>query len=192
MASKKENLFLPLILGTAREGRRSEKAADFMLGQTQEAGIDTELIDVRDNLFVFTENAAKKDMKEELSKKFKKADGFIIVSPEYNHGYPGELKMFLDEFYPEFNRKPVGVCGVSNGNWGGARMAEQLKLACLAFQMVPINTSVYFRNMTDFDNSDKIEGERLETYKKVVKSFLDELLWFAKTLKEGREQENKN
>lgn len=57
-----------------------------------------------------------------------RADGLVIVSPEYNHGYPGEMKLMLDQLYKEYNRKPVGICGVSSGALGGARMVEQLRL----------------------------------------------------------------
>lgn len=185
-------LFIPLIIGTAREGRRTQKAADFMLEQLKETGVKTEVIDVRDYLFLFTENPERDELKKKLSEIVKKADGFVIVSPEYNHGYPGELKMMMDELYSEFAKKAAGICGVSKGNWGGARMAEQLKLVCLTFHMGVINNNVYFRNMTKFDNSDMIEGKEREEYIKMAKGFLEELLWFTKALKKAREKETKS
>jgi NAD(P)H-dependent FMN reductase len=72
-----------------------------------------------------------------LQKKAWHADGFIIVSPEYNHSYPGELKMLLDMLFSQYAHKPVGICGVSSGAWGGTRMVEQLRLVCLAFHLGP-------------------------------------------------------
>ena len=186
-----KDLFIPVILGTAREGRRSEKAARFMLEQVKDTGVKAELIDVRDYLFLFTENPKREELKEKLSKKISKADGFVVVSPEYNHGYPGELKMMLDELYSEFARKAVGICGVSKGSWGGARMTEQLKLILTTFHMAVINNAVYFHNMTKFDSSDTIEGEESKKYKKMAKGFLEELLWFTKALKVAREKETK-
>jgi NAD(P)H-dependent FMN reductase len=56
---------------------------------------------------------------------------------EYNHSYPGELKMLLDMLFSQYAHKPVGICGVSSGAWGGTRMVEQLRLVCLAFHLGP-------------------------------------------------------
>lgn len=118
-------LFIPLILGTGREGRQSEHVAKFifdLLSQREE--IETQFVDVRDFAFPVTR------VEDERSKPWleiaDRADGYLIVSPEYNHGYPGELKILLDQAEDEYDNKPVGVCGVSSGGLGGARMVEGL------------------------------------------------------------------
>src|SRR5262245_58802077 len=116
-------LSIPVILGTARSGRESEKVAKFVHEFAVQHGFLTELVDVRDYLQSFTEEKELTAWKEKATA----ADGFIIVSPEYNHGYPGELKMFLDSAYVEYNHKPLGIVGVSDGMAGGIRMAEQLR-----------------------------------------------------------------
>ena len=69
--------------------------------------------------------------------KARRSDGFIIVSPEYNHGYPGELKMLLNMLFSQYAHKPVGICRVSSGAWGGTRMVEQLRQVGLAFHLGP-------------------------------------------------------
>ncbi len=177
-----EKLFVPVILGTAREGRRSEAAAKFMVEQVKKAGLETELIDVREHLRTATggDFAGQK----EVGEKMKKADGYVIVSPEYNHAYPGELKLFLDAFYQEYARKPVGICGVSAGPNGGVRAVEQLRLVFIEFHAVPIREAVYFRNVQDlFDEQGVIKDA---SYEKQVETFLNELVWFANALRVAR------
>lgn len=120
-----------------------------------------------------------------FSEKVKKADGLIIVSPEYNHGYPGALKNTLDYLYEEYARKPVGICGVSLGGLGGGRMVEQLRLVCVEFHMVPIREAIYFSNIQRlFDKEGKLLDE---SYLKRIDTFLKELFWYAKVLKWGRQ-----
>lgn len=178
-------LFIPVILGTAREGRRSEYAARFMLEEVRRSGFETELVDVRDFELCKTDNTETDPKSKAFAEKMRRADGCIIVSPEYNHGYPGDLKMVLDEAFKEYARKPVGICGVSKGGLGGARMVEQLKLVCIELRMVPIPASVYFSNINQlFDEKGAI---RDPSYQERVKKFLDEMKWYAAALKKARE-----
>jgi NAD(P)H-dependent FMN reductase len=180
-------MYIPIILGTAREGRQSEKVAKFMHQETIKAGLETEIIDVRDYRIEATDNTEKIPQAKKLAEKIIKADGLIIVSPEYNHGYPGELKMMLDMIYNQYAKKPVGICGVSAGGLGGARMLEQLRLVCVEFRMVPIREAVYFSIVQDlFDNKGVIKDS---SYYNRVKKFLDEIIWYAKALKTARQKD---
>ncbi len=179
-------MYIPIILGTAREGRQSEKAAKFILGEVEGAGIETELIDVRDYRIEATNNTQEIPQAKKLSQKITKADGLIIVSPEYNHGYPGELKMFLDMLYEQYAQKPVGFCGVSAGPLGGGRMVEQMRQVSVELHMVPIREAIYFPAVYNlFDEKGNIKDN---SYHERVKKFLDELSWYAKNLKAGREK----
>lgn len=179
---------IPIILGTNREGRQSEKVAKFMLGEVIKYGFDSEIIDVKDYPLTHTDRNKSTDDLKKLSEKLVKADGFIIVTPEYNHSFPGELKLLLDSFYhQEYQRKPVGVCGVSAGPIGGARAVEQLKTVCIEFKMVNIRESMYFMGVQNlFDELGQIKDQ---AYQERVKVFLDEFSWYAKALSEAR---NKN
>lgn len=178
---------IPVILGTGREGRQSEKVALFMLDSVgARKDIRTELIDVRDYRTHFTDNSETSEQARVFSEKISAADGFIIVAPEYNHGYPGELKMMLDMLYTQYARKPVGICGVSAGRLGGVRVVEQLRLVSIEFQMVPIREALYFSMVQNlFDETGKIKDE---SYINRVNKFLDELVWYAKALKTAREK----
>lgn len=166
-------MYIPIILGTAREGRQSEKVAGFLFEQSKNAGFESEILDVGDYRIPETNNTEEIPEAKELESKIKKADALIVVSPEYNHGYPGELKMMLDMLYKQYKNKPIGICGVSAGGLGGARVVEQLKLVALAFEMKPIKSSLYFSNIKDlFDENGKIKDE---SYLKRTKKFFDEL-----------------
>jgi len=177
-----KDLFVPIILGTAREHNFSQKVANFVFAEAQNFGFATQILKAKDFAKVST------GIEDEKTKEWKniigKSDGLIIVSPEYNHGYPGELKIILDQGYEEYNRKPVGFCGVSSGKLGGVRAIEQLRLVAIELQMVPIRNAVYFSNVEDiFD----IQGNILkENYKNKLNSLFEELFWYAKVLKEAR------
>lgn len=178
-------LFIPILLGTAREGRRTENAARFVLAETQKRPeIETELVDVRDFRMPATDNSEASPTALRWKEKMARADGLIIVSPEYNHGYPGELKMMLDLAYECYARKPLGICG-TGGMLGGGRMVEQLRLIAIELKMVPIPAAIYFTRIKErFDEKGAITDS---AYHERAQKFLDEFIWYAKALKAGRE-----
>jgi len=176
---------IPVILGTARAGRQSEKVAKFMLEEVKKAGIETEIIDARNFRTEATDNTQEGPQANKLSAIMEKADAFIIVSPEYNHGYPGELKMMLDMLYDQYAGKPVGFCGVSAGGLGGARGVEQLRQVVIELHMLPIREALYFPVVQNlFDENGRMKDP--VSYNDRVKSFLDELTKYAIALNEGR------
>ena len=178
-------MFIPVILGTAREGRQSEKVAKFMIEETKNAGFETELIDVRDFRTEATDKLQASPQAKKLIPIIEKADGFIIVSPEYNHGYPGELKMMLDMLYQQYAKKPVGFCAVSAAGLGGARVVEQLRQVVVELHMVSIREALYFPFVQDlFDGGGKLKSP--DPYKDRIKNFFDELAWYAGALRSAR------
>src|SRR5437660_9080221 len=119
-------LFIPVILGTARWGRRSEHAARFVFEQTKRrADIETELIDVCE-LPMKLDDAGEQMKDPKFSATIQRCDALIIVTPEYNHGYPGLLKHALDMNLEEYIHKAVGICGVSVGLFAVGRVIEGL------------------------------------------------------------------
>jgi NAD(P)H-dependent FMN reductase len=119
-------LFIPAILGTSRQGRQSEPVVKFVMEQVkQRSDIQTELTDIR--LVGMTAQDAGENIKDrQFSAQTERADGLIIVVPEYNHGYPGLLKHVLDICLKEYIHKAVGLCGVSARPFGGARVIQNL------------------------------------------------------------------
>ena len=178
-------LFIPLILGTARQGRESEHVAQFVFEQAKKrAGVETEFIDVRTLPMKFDD--AGEQMKDpKFSQTIDRCDALIIVTPEYNHSFPGLLKHALDMNLKEYIHKAVGICGVSAGSFGGARVIESLLPVMRELGLVTIFEDVNFGNVgTLFDE----RGELLdEKFVGRVDKFLNELIWMAKVLRHGRE-----
>ena len=178
-------LFIPILLGTARQGRESEHVARLVFEQTKKrANVETELIDVR-TLPMRLDDAGEQMKDPAFSATIERCDGLIIVTPEYNHGYPGLLKHALDMNLKEYIHKAVGICGVSAGAIGGARVIENLLPVMRELGLVTIFEDVNFGKVGSlFDE----RGELLEeNYVRRVDKFLDELIWMARVLRHGRE-----
>jgi NAD(P)H-dependent FMN reductase len=178
-------LFIPVILGTARQGRESEDAARFVFEQTKKrAGVETELIDVR-TLPMRLDDAGEQMKDPKFSATIERCDGLIIVTPEYNHGYPGLLKHALDMNLKEYIHKAVGICGVSAGTVGGARVIENLLPVLRELGLVTIFEDVNFGKVGGlFDEQGRLLDEN---YVRRVDKFLDELIWMARVLRHGRQ-----
>src|SRR2546426_12845280 len=141
-------LFIPVILGTARQGRESEHAAKFVLEQTKKrAGVETELIDVR-TLPMRLDDAGEQMKDPAFSSTIQRCDGLILVTPEYNHGYPGLLKHALDMNLKEYIHKAVGICGVSAGPFCGGRGIEGLLSVMRGLGLVALFEDVDFWNVS--------------------------------------------
>ncbi|EKD43305.1 MAG: NADPH-dependent FMN reductase [uncultured bacterium] len=124
---------------------------------------------MRDFLLGHTDNTGKTEMAQKYLEIIKRADALVIVSPEYNHGYPGELKILLDMGYKEYANKPVGFCGVSIGPFGGVRVVEQLRQIVIELHMIPVREAVYFSNISALfseagEITDKSYADRAKTF----------------------------
>ncbi len=118
-----------------------------------------------------------------------KADAFFVVTPEYNHSFPGSLKRMLDSELGNYNHKPVAFAGCSNANWGGVRAIEALVPAVRETGLVVMSWDVYFPYVQNiFDEKGQIKQEYEERYSKSLTKLYNELIWFAKLLKTGRRE----
>lgn len=179
-----DKLFIPVLQGTTRPKRRSIKAARLVLKVGE--GIDeikTQLVDPVDFNFPFDGNDPEnKDPK--YTEITQNADGFFIVTPEYNHSFPGSLKRMLDSELKNYIHKPVAFAGVSSGVFGGTRAIESLVQTVREMGMVPTFRDVNFRNVKDiFDEDGNLQDE---SYIKRIEDSYTELIWLAKVLKWGR------
>lgn len=142
---------IQIILGSIREGRFGDKPAYFVLGEVQKMpGVVAELVDLRDYPLPLFHDAVSPSMSggnygteeaKRFAAKIGEADAYVIVTPEYNHGYPGALKNALDSIFFEWNNKPVAF--VAYGSVGGARSVEQLRQVAIELQMAPIRFAVH-------------------------------------------------
>ncbi len=192
-----DTLKIRVIIGSTRQMRFSEKPAQWIFELlAKKEGVGAELLDLRDYSMPFFEEAATPSYKTapytnpvvaEWTKKIAEADAFIIVTPEYNHGYPAVLKNALDYVYQEWNNKAVGFVGY--GSVSGARSIEQLRQVVVELQMVPIRSAIHvppdmFRAYWTGDGAKNPDFFKpLEPF---AETFLTQLLWWARMLKGAR------
>lgn len=183
-------LFIPVILGTPRQGRYSEHVARFVLQEIgKRDGVTTELIDIRE-LRLSTQDAGEQIKDASFSEMAMRADAFTIIAPEYNHGYPGLLKHVLDTNLKEYIHKAVGICGVSAGPFGGTRVIQNLLPVMRELGLVTIFWDGNFSSVQNIFDKD---GTLLETaYVRRVDKFINELIWMARVLRYGRESVSLN
>ncbi len=185
--NEEPNRNVPVLLGSRRLGRRSERVARFLLnGLKARPGIDTELIDLAVvDLPILTERTDETETPPPSFPSFRAriaaADGLVIVSPEYKGGYPGVLKNALDHLEAGiFHHKPIGIVTVSSGTFGGLSCLAQLRLVCLAMGGVPIPVVFPISSVdTVLDEAGTPLDPRLESRRG---KFLDELLWYTRAL----------
>ena len=179
-------IFAPVILGTSRQGRASEYAAHFVVDHVaKRPDMRTDLIDIR-NIRFSVDDAGEAIKDPKFSKTVNDADALIFVVPEYNHSFPGLLKHVLDTNLKEYIHKAAGVCGVSAGPFGGARMIQNFLPVLRELGMVTIFSDVYFGSVGKlFDTA--IGNITDPAYTGRLDRFLNELLWMARALRYGRE-----
>lgn len=181
-----DKLFIPILLGTTRPKRRSLNAAKliYKIGSERE-DIRVDLVDPSDYHFPYDGND-EENKDPRYTKLTAEADGFFIVTPEYNHAFPGSLKRMLDSELKNYIHKPVAFAGVSDGIFGGARAIEALVPSVREMGMVVTFSDIYFPQVQNlFDDKGNVKDE--EGYMRRINRAFDELVWMAKTLKWGRE-----
>lgn len=183
-----------VIVGTVREGRFSEKAAAWLMGQLgSRTDLQFELLDLKDYPLPLYADAVPASMKpsenevaSRLRKKVGEMDGFIFVTGEYNNSVPGALKNAIDYIYAEWNRKPAAF--FAYGGAGGTRAVQHLKQIAVELQMVPVRQGAYvfggdfFPILMGQKSLDDVYGLADN-----VKDMADNLAWFATALKTARE-----
>jgi NAD(P)H-dependent FMN reductase len=181
-----------IILGSTRQNRQGEAVARWLMNHAcQRADAIFELLDLRDWPQPFLESPMPPAMgrydaaTHVWAEMIDPADGFVFITPEYNHGYPAVLKNALDLLYHEWGHKPAAV--VSYGAIGaGYRAAEQLRQVLVELRMVPVREQVGIAAVwMAFDKDGEPNDANLAH---AADAMLDELVWWATTLKPAREQ----
>jgi len=187
---------ISVIVGSTREGRFSERPAQWFLRQLQKrAEVEARLLDLRDFPMPFFDQPATPAMpgrapfKHEVVQRWTAAigqsDGFVFVTPEYNYGTSAVLKNAIDWVYPEWNRKAAAF--VSYGSAMGARAVQQLREALIELQAAPIRTSVHIPVATLWAHytGGNVEAGLAELEVN-AEAMVDDLLWWTEALKTAR------
>jgi NAD(P)H-dependent FMN reductase len=186
-----DSLLVPVLYGSVRSERQGIKAARFMVRELRDRGCTPVLIDplekqlpMLDKMYKEFEPTDAPPVMRELAELYKRADGFCIVSGEYNHGIPPAMKNLLDHFQEEYFWRPAGIVCYSGGRWGGVRAAMQLRMTLAELGMVTIPTLCPIANVGEaFDNDGVPTDPRMHTQ---AVEFLDEFVWFMEALRDRR------
>jgi NAD(P)H-dependent FMN reductase len=184
--ANQRRFYIPVILGSTRRGRQSVKVARFITERMRrDERIETELLDLAEYDFPFLEERLRfRDDPpagvREFSDKVVRSDALVIVTPEYNNGYPGVLKNALDYLQPEYRRKPIAIVTVSGGGFGGINCLAQLRLVALGMGAFPIPAALPVSRVQD--SFDEDGNPRDESYEKRAAAFIAEVLFFAEAI----------
>jgi NAD(P)H-dependent FMN reductase len=185
-----------VILASTRPGRFGEKPAAWIMDRlSARADMHAELVDLRDYpLPIFDRPSSpartlREYPNEEIAawgRKVDEADGFIVLTPEYNHGYPASLKNALDYIFPELGHKPIAFVGY--GNVGGARAIEQLRLVAVEFEMAPLRHAVHIlpELMVPAMKADPFTADLLAPLDGRLDLAATDLVWWANALTAAR------
>ena len=184
-------MHLQIILGSIREGRRSGPVAQWAFEQaSKRSEVTVELVDLKEwklPLFDLAQFPSEGNYQDPLQQRWAetiaRADGYIFVTAEYNHGYTAALKNALDYLYAEWTKKPAAF--VAFGNAEGARAVQQLKLVLNELEIAPLPTAVHLRGVAKKIVDGVFVPEAAE--EKRFGTMFDEWLWWAKALKAARD-----
>ncbi len=190
-----DKLKIQVILGSTRKNRFGEQPARWIYNETKKhEEFEVELIDLRDYpLPFFNEpiSPSQPNMKyitegaEKWANKIAEADGYIWVTPEYNHGYSAVLKNAIDYVFHAWNKKPVGF--VAYGAVGGARAVEQLRGVAAELEMATVRTAVHI--VAPWFLLDENGKLKTDSFQGTAKLMLNQLSWWTKALKAARSKE---
>jgi NAD(P)H-dependent FMN reductase len=187
-----DTLTIAVLAGTTRAQRESIHAAKYVAEFGRKlAGVEIIFVDPKD--FTFPGDGNDPEGKDaRYTEITARADAFFVVTPEYNHSFPGSLKRMMDSELENYIHKPVAFAGASSGNWGGVRAVEALVGSVREMGLVATFSDVYFPKVQDkFDQDGQLKPEYTERYQKSVSRAYDELIWMARTLRVGRNADRK-
>jgi NAD(P)H-dependent FMN reductase len=173
---------IAIISASVRTGRNSHRVALFFKNYIETNALaSVEILDLKQYQFPIFEERLKfqknpSSMVVEFAGKIKSADGVIIVTPEYNGGYPASLKNVIDLLIEEWKRKPIAISTVSSGGFGGMQVITSLQFSFWKLQALSVPAMFPVPKVSEAFDEQGNPNERIETEKR-AKKFIDELLW---------------
>jgi NAD(P)H-dependent FMN reductase len=182
---------IAIIIGSTRPGRNGQAVAEWVLEQAKSrTDAQFEIVDLKDFDLPHLDEAAPaafgqyaNDHTKKWSATIADYDGYIFVTPEYNHSTSGALKNALDFLYNEWNNKAAAF--VSYGSLGGARAVEHLRLVAAELQLATVRQQLGFSLMTDFENFSTFTPA--DHHLPGVTTMFDQLVSWAEALRSVRE-----
>ena len=180
-------LKIAIIVGSTRPGRNGEKVAQWVYDLAQKrSDAQFELVDIANYHLPLLDEPILPSMGRYMqphtltwAKKIAEFDGYVFVTPEYNHSTSGALKNAIDYLYSEWNNKAAGF--VSYGSMSGARAVEQLRLVMAELQIADVRAQVAFSLFTDFENFSEFKPD--PRHEAEVDTMLNQVIAWAEALK---------
>lgn len=181
-----------ILLGSVREGRQSHRAAQYVEKRLQDKKAKADLIDLAVVPLPILGHEPSYDAHadariKQIGKRLEESDALILVTPEYQASFSGALKNAIDHYYPEFQKKVIGVVAASGGGMAGINASSQLQHVILGVGGYPMPSKLLIPRVHDaFDEHAKPKNENIV---KMTDGFLEEFLWFAEALVEKRKKD---
>lgn len=190
--TNESKLSIAVLLGTVRHERMGIRAAKLVVKELEARGHEAVLVDpmvtplpLLDRMYKEFDHGSAPEVLETLATLYRRVDGFLIVSAEYNHGIPPAMKNLLDHFLEEYFWRPSGIVCYSAGQFGGVRAAMALRatLAELGMPSVPSLCPIPHVGKALDERGTPTDARTKHT----LDRFLDEFFWYARALKRERE-----
>jgi NAD(P)H-dependent FMN reductase len=187
-----------IIVGSSRPQRNADRVVPWVVERAEEhPGLEVELLDLRDwELPMFEEQSAifhespipefASAIVEEWNYKIAEADGYIFITPEYNHSIPAVLKNAIDSVFESFalRNKPAAFVGYSRGMAAGIRAVEQLAMIAIETELIPLRNAVLIARVESaFGEDGRPIDPASETSLEIL---LEDLAWWATVLRRAR------
>lgn len=191
MTTPPQPLSIAVLLGSVRRQRMGIRAAKLVMQALQSRGHAAVLVDAMelqlpllDRMYKEYAPGSAPPALEQLAALYRRVDGFLIVSAEYNHSVPPALSNLLDHFLEEYFWRPSGIICYSAGQFGGVRAAMQLRatLAELGMPAIPSECAIP-RIGAALDADGCAQNEHVSH---TLNRFLDEFSWYARALRRER------
>jgi len=178
------NYRLAVIVGSVRNGRRGPTVANWFAGRAAlREEVDLDLVDVAD--YQHPSDMSGHPDSQRFASHIEAADAVVIVTPEYNHSFPGPLKTAIDSVGPAFRGKPVAFVSYG-GMAGGLRSVEALRLVFAEMHAATVRDTVSFHNpWGEFDENGALRNP--EQAEAAATRLLDQLAWWASALRTARD-----
>jgi NAD(P)H-dependent FMN reductase len=191
------SISLALVIGTTRPGRFADKPALWVTSRlaATHPEIPVDVVDLRDHpLPPFAGISPARTGRdypsaevEAFGSRIDRADGYVVLTGEYNHGYPGVLKNAMDHTFVEWRRKPISFVGW--GNVGGARAIEQLRGVAVEYEMAPLRHAVHIlpeRMIAAMQAPEPFDIEIFDSLNERLDLLITDLQWWAEVLAQRR------
>ena len=176
---------IAIISSSVRTGRRSNRVVKFFKRFIETNKIATvDVLDLNEFQFpIFDERLHYQPNPTpgmlDFSARIKAADGVLIVTPEYNGGYPASLKNVIDLLYDEWHRKPIAISTVSDGIFGGSQVITALQFTLWKIRAWTVPAMFPCPKVQDAFDEDGYPKDEAGTLKRAT-AFIDELVWCMK------------